>query len=205
MRRSELRQLELEPDALDEVLARYGEHRLLTFDREPLTRTPTVEVAHEAILSQWDRLRGWIGERREHLLLHRRLVEAVAEWEDAGRDPEYLPREGRLAQFEAWAGATDLALTAGERAFLAEARAAANAAGPAAGAEAAGDAGRVRAACGRGLGARSVRARPRDRGARRCSPGDGAPACCVGAGEPRRRSRAEHPARDRSRRNDAAT
>jgi WD40 repeat protein len=126
VRRSELRQLELESAALDEVLGRYGEHRLLTFDREPLTRTPTVEVAHEAILSQWDRLRGWIGERREHLLLHRRLVEAVAEWEDAGRDPEYLPREGRLAQFEAWAGATDLALTGGERAFLAEARAAAD-------------------------------------------------------------------------------
>ena len=79
------------------------------------------------MLSQWDRLRGWIEERREHLLLHRRLVEAVAEWEDAGRNPEYLPREGRLAQFEAWAGATDLALTAGERAFLAEARAAADA------------------------------------------------------------------------------
>ena len=127
VRRRELRQLELEPDALDEVLSRYGEHRLLSFDREPLTRTPTVEVAHEAILSQWDRLRGWIEERREDLLLHRRLVEAVGEWHDAGRDPEYLPREGRLAQFEAWAGATDLALTAGEREFLAEARAAADA------------------------------------------------------------------------------
>ena len=128
VRRSELRQLELEPGAVEEILARYGEHRLLTFDREPRTRTPTVEVAHEAILSQWDRLRGWIEERREDLLLHRRLVEAVGEWHDAGRDPEYLPREGRLAQFEAWAGATDLALTAGERDFLAEARAAANAA-----------------------------------------------------------------------------
>ena len=128
VRRSELRQLELELDALDVVLARYGEHRLLTFDREPLTRAPTVEVAHEAILSQWDRLHGWIEERREHLLLHRRLVEAVAEWDDADRDPEYLPREGRLAQLEAWAGATDLALTAGERAFLSEARTAADAA-----------------------------------------------------------------------------
>jgi WD40 repeat protein/DNA-binding SARP family transcriptional activator len=126
VRRSELRQLELEPAALDEVLARYGEHRLLTFDREPLTRSPTVEVAHEAILSRWDRLSAWIGERREHLLLHRRLVEAVAEWEDEGRDREYLPHEGRLAQLEAWAGATDLALTGGERAFLAEARAAAD-------------------------------------------------------------------------------
>ena len=125
--RRELRQLELDPNALDQVISRYGEHRLLSFDREPLTRTPTVEVAHEAILSQWDRLGGWIEERREDLLLHRRLVEAVAEWRDAERDPEYLPREGRLAQFEAWAGATDLALTAGEREFLAEARAGADA------------------------------------------------------------------------------
>ena len=127
VRRSELRQLELEPDAVEEVLASYAEHRLLTFDREPLTRTPTVEVAHEAILSQWQRLRGWIEERRGDLLLHRRLVDAVAEWQDTGRDAEYLPQEGRLAQFEAWAGTTDLALTAGEREFLAEARAAADA------------------------------------------------------------------------------
>jgi WD40 repeat protein/DNA-binding SARP family transcriptional activator len=128
VRRSELRQLELDPDAVEEVLASYGEHRLLTFDREPLTRTPTVEVAHEAILSQWERLHAWIEERRGDLLLHRRLIDAVAEWQDTGRDPEYLPREGRLAQFEAWADATDLALTADEREFLAEARAAADAA-----------------------------------------------------------------------------
>jgi WD40 repeat protein/DNA-binding SARP family transcriptional activator len=126
VRRRELRGLELEPDVLDAILARYGEHRLLSFDREPLTRTPTVEVAHEAILGQWDRLRSWIDERREDLLLHRRLVEAVDEWDDSGRDADYLPREGRLAQFEAWADSTDLALTAGEREFLGEARAAAD-------------------------------------------------------------------------------
>src|ERR687888_668720 len=128
VRTRELRALEIEADALEAILDRYGEHRLLSFDREPLTRTPTVEVAHEAILDQWERLRTWIAERREDLLLHRRLVEAVAEWEESDRDPEYLPREGRLAQFEAWAGATDLALTAAEREFLAEARAAADAA-----------------------------------------------------------------------------
>ncbi len=128
VRRRELRGLELEAGVLDAILGRYGKHRLLSFDREPVTRTPTVEVAHEAILDQWDRLRAWIDERREDLLLHRRLVEAVEEWQDSGRDPEYLPPEGRLTQFEAWAEATDLALTAGEREFLAEARAAANAA-----------------------------------------------------------------------------
>ncbi|HEY3184052.1 MAG TPA: protein kinase, partial [Gaiellaceae bacterium] len=45
VRRRELRGLELEPEVLDAILSRYGEHRLLSFDREPVTRTPTVEVA----------------------------------------------------------------------------------------------------------------------------------------------------------------
>jgi WD40 repeat protein/serine/threonine protein kinase/DNA-binding SARP family transcriptional activator len=128
VRRRELRRLEIEPTVLETILAQYGEHRLLTFDREALTRSPTVEVAHEALLTQWERLRSWVDERREDLLLQRRLVEAVQEWEESGRQADYLPRAGRLAQFESWAGATDLALTAGEREFLAEARTAAEAA-----------------------------------------------------------------------------
>ena len=122
VRRRELRHLELESGALDEILKRYGEHRLLTFDRDPITRSPTVEVAHEALLSQWERLRTWIDERREDLMLHRRLVEAVAEWEDSGRESDYLPRAGRLAQFETWADGTDLALSSDERVYLEEGR-----------------------------------------------------------------------------------
>jgi WD40 repeat protein len=122
VRRLELRRLEVEPEALDDILGRYGEHRLLTFDREPLSRSPTVEVAHEALLDQWERLRSWVDERREDLLLNRRLVEAVEEWEESGRTEDYLPREGRLAQFESWASATDIGLTEGEREYLAAGR-----------------------------------------------------------------------------------
>jgi WD40 repeat protein/DNA-binding SARP family transcriptional activator len=122
VRRLELRRLEVEPPVLDEILARYGEHGLLTFDREPLTRSPTVEVAHEALLGQWERLRSWVDERREDLLLHRRLAEAVQEWEESGREAGYLPREGRLAQFESWAAATDIGTTEGEREYLAAGR-----------------------------------------------------------------------------------
>jgi DNA-binding SARP family transcriptional activator/WD40 repeat protein len=122
VRRLELRRLEVEPAVLDEILARYGEHGLLTFDREPLTRSPTVEVAHEALLGQWERLRSWVEERREDLLLHRRLAEAVREWDESGRAEDYLPREGRLAQFESWAAATDIGITEGEREYLAAAR-----------------------------------------------------------------------------------
>ena len=113
--RRELRGLPIETAAVDQVLDRYGEHRLLTFDRHPITRAPTVEVAHEALLTHWDRLRGWIDERREDLLLHRRLAEAATEWEGSGKEPSYLLGGGRLEQFETLAATSDLALSGDER------------------------------------------------------------------------------------------
>ena len=50
VRRTELEHLGVGTDELDVVLREYGRHRLLTFDRDAATRTPTVEVAHEALL-----------------------------------------------------------------------------------------------------------------------------------------------------------
>src|SRR5439155_12597776 len=113
-------------DLVEEVLRRFGDYRLLSFDRDPLTRGPTVEVAHEALLSEWERLRAWISERREELLLQRRLADAVDEWARAGQEPSYLLSGGRLEQFTMWADATDLALTAEERDYLKRSRDAAN-------------------------------------------------------------------------------
>ena len=72
-------------------------------------------MAHEALLTHWDRLRGWIDERREDLLLHRRLAEAATEWEGSGKEPSYLLGGGRLEQFETLAATSDLALSGDER------------------------------------------------------------------------------------------
>ena len=38
----------------------FARHRLLGFDRDPVTRGPTVEIAHEALLNVWPRLQRWI-------------------------------------------------------------------------------------------------------------------------------------------------
>src|SRR5262245_18049248 len=97
----------------------FGKHRLLSFDRDPDTSAPTVEVAHEALLRAWGRLRGWIDTARVDVIAHRRLASEADEWELGGRDPSFLLRGTRLAQLETWAGATSLALSAGERGFLA--------------------------------------------------------------------------------------
>jgi hypothetical protein len=108
--------------ALQRVLDLYGRYRMLTFDRDPRTREPTVEVAHEALLSSWPRLRGWLHVSREQLLVQRRLLSAAAEWQAAGQDRSFLASGGRLAQFTGLladgSGGPALALTAGEQAYL---------------------------------------------------------------------------------------
>src|ERR671910_569826 len=116
--RSELDALEVEREAIDLVLDTFGRHRLLTFDREPSTREPTVEIAHEALLSAWERLRMWIDDAREDLRQERGLARAAAEWRGSDGDPSFLLRGARLEQLESWAGTTDLAIGRSERAYL---------------------------------------------------------------------------------------
>jgi WD40 repeat protein len=62
-----------------------------------------VEVAHEALIRGWPRLREWISEDRAALRVHRQLTQAADEWEQSGRDVSYLYGGTRLAGVEEWA------------------------------------------------------------------------------------------------------
>lgn len=119
-RRARLPELNAVVDSADvsAILTAFGDARLLTFDRDPVTRMPVVEVAHEALLARWPRLAEWISEAREGLLLRQRLTDAAHEWDQRGRDDAYLLTGGRLAQFQAWFSATDLALAGTDTEFL---------------------------------------------------------------------------------------
>jgi DNA-binding SARP family transcriptional activator/WD40 repeat protein/class 3 adenylate cyclase/tRNA A-37 threonylcarbamoyl transferase component Bud32 len=116
--RSELDALEVDTQVVDRLIDTFGRHRLLTFDREPSTREPTVEIAHEALLGAWERLRTWIDDARDDLRQDRRLARAAGEWRGSGRDPSFLVRGARLEQLEAWASSTDLAIGLPEREYL---------------------------------------------------------------------------------------
>lgn len=106
IRRSELAAVSSEATALDGVIEQYGSFRLLSFDNDPVTRGPTVEVAHEALISKWPRFEGWVDEHRDDLLHERRIRDAAREWDEHGRDPSYLLRGGRLEQFRSWSEQT---------------------------------------------------------------------------------------------------
>jgi len=103
---------------MSNVIEAFGKSRLLSFDRDPTTRGPTVEVAHEALLREWKRLREWLDASRADVRLQRLLAAAAAEWRNASCDLSFLLQGSRLAQFEGWAAGTTLALIQDERAFL---------------------------------------------------------------------------------------
>jgi WD40 repeat protein/DNA-binding SARP family transcriptional activator len=116
--RGELDALDVDQEAIERAVNSFGGHRLLTFDREPSTREPTVEIAHEALLSAWERLRKWVDDAREDLRQERGLARAAVEWRGSGGDPSFLLRGARLEQLESWAATTDLAIGRPERAYL---------------------------------------------------------------------------------------
>jgi transcriptional regulator with XRE-family HTH domain len=80
------------------VLDQYVSRRLVTADAD------TVEISHEALLSAWPRLRGWVDADRARIRVHRQLTEAARAWRDGARDPGALHRGARLAAATEWAG-----------------------------------------------------------------------------------------------------
>ncbi len=115
---AELDQLGVDRHQLHGILDVFGRHRLLSFDRDPVTRGPTVEISHEALLTEWARLRGWIDGARHDVRNQRRLADAMREWEAADRDAEFLLRGGRLDQLHGWATTSSFPLSEPEQAFL---------------------------------------------------------------------------------------
>jgi basic membrane lipoprotein Med (substrate-binding protein (PBP1-ABC) superfamily)/DNA-binding SARP family transcriptional activator len=114
----ELSSLALDPVATQTVLDRFGRARLLSFDREPGTGAATIELAHDALLAAWGRLRSWIDEARDDLQRRAALGAAVDEWHAADEDPDFLLVGARLDRYERWAAATPLRLTTDEHRFL---------------------------------------------------------------------------------------
>ncbi len=101
-----------EATQLRAVLNTLAEARLITLSED------SAEVAHEALIREWQRLHEWLTQDREGLKLHRHLTDSAREWEALGRDAGALYRGARLAQAREWALANEERLNASERAFL---------------------------------------------------------------------------------------
>ena len=108
-----LEEFELERDEdVARVVALLADRRLLTISEG------TVELAHEALLREWPRLRQWVDQDRDGLRIQRGLAAAAAEWERLRRDQEAVYRGTRLREAVEWRDACDPVLNELEREFL---------------------------------------------------------------------------------------
>jgi WD40 repeat protein len=77
------------------VLDRLADARLVTIGGG------TVEIAHDAMLTAWPRLRAWIDDHRDAVRAHRKISEAARIWVESERDPSALATGTRLALMKA--------------------------------------------------------------------------------------------------------
>jgi WD40 repeat protein len=106
---------ELDLPGADSVIDELVAARLL------VVRDDVVEIAHEALIAAWPRLRDWLTGDREGLRTHRMLTEAASAWLALARDDGALYRGARLALAREWSedGGRLAELTPAERDFLA--------------------------------------------------------------------------------------
>ena len=86
--------------------------RLLTADVEG------IEIAHEALIDSWPRLRSWIDDDREGIRIHRHLTVAAAAWDELGRDDGDVYRGARLSAALSWIDDVQPDLSTLERSFV---------------------------------------------------------------------------------------
>lgn len=102
------------------ILKTLADARLIT------TSIESIEVAHEALIRQWPRLREWLEKNREGMRLRRQLGDSALVWDRLKRDSGALYRGAQLLQAVEWAQAHPGILNSLEQAFLEEARAVAD-------------------------------------------------------------------------------
>ncbi len=109
-----------DPETTRRVVAALTDARLLTVDEK------SVQIAHEALLRTWPRLRSWIEDSRDDLRMRQRIQHDAAEWDAENREPDLLYRGTRLMAASEWSARNENVLGRLERDFIDTAREARN-------------------------------------------------------------------------------
>jgi WD40 repeat protein len=75
--------------------------RLLTTNE--MAGSTTIEVSHEALIREWDRLTKWLREAREDFAFQKALANDTAEWVQRGKPTDRLYSGSQLTEMQAWA------------------------------------------------------------------------------------------------------
>jgi uncharacterized protein YjbI with pentapeptide repeats len=79
-------------EVIDTMIQKLADERLIVTDKpgEMTDKKMAIEVAHEALIREWDLLRQWLDQGRANLLQQRKIEALAQEWEKSGRKSAYL-------------------------------------------------------------------------------------------------------------------
>jgi WD40 repeat protein len=103
---------------VDAVLDAFAGQRLIVLDGD------IAQIAHDALLTAWPRLRGWLEDDLASWALHAQLADDTAAWDASGMDTSFLYRGTQLAAFRQailrWSASPGRypALTGAQRGFM---------------------------------------------------------------------------------------
>ena len=99
-------------DAHDRLVEQLVDARLVSIDGD------TVQIAHEALVRVWPRLRGWLDDDVDGQRLFRHLAAAADAWDGMGRPDSELYRGARLSRTVEWRDRASPDLNDTETAFV---------------------------------------------------------------------------------------
>ena len=99
-------------------MQQFAAARLLTTGRDATSAEEQLDVAHEALIRGWPRLRSWLDEDRDALRTQRRWRTGAEEWRRLGVIRRAAAWRAAGSSAEAWAKAYGASINAMEREFL---------------------------------------------------------------------------------------
>ena len=103
---------------VEAVVQTLADASLIVTSRHPKSGQVLLDVAHEAIITAWPRLRQWLAEDRQGIRIRRQISLAAQDWQDRLRDESGLYRGARLLEAEEWVAANPAEINPLEYAFL---------------------------------------------------------------------------------------
>jgi uncharacterized protein YjbI with pentapeptide repeats len=79
-------------EVIDIMIQKLAHERLIVTDKpgETTDKKMAIEVAHEALIREWELLRQWLDQDRANLLQQRKIETLAQDWEKSGRKSAYL-------------------------------------------------------------------------------------------------------------------
>ncbi|HEY9692996.1 MAG TPA: CHAT domain-containing protein [Oculatellaceae cyanobacterium] len=85
-----------------DLVTRLAASRLVVTNRNHITNVESVEIIHETLIKNWQRLQQWLQLDREFRRWQEQLRAAIRQWENSDKDEEALLRGKTLAIAEDW-------------------------------------------------------------------------------------------------------